>query len=61
MKFEIEFEVHETRKIVVDADSKEAAESALDGDFPECCSDSASEYKMWTLYYTILNTKQVGE
>jgi hypothetical protein len=60
MKFEIEFEIHQTRKIVIDADTKEAAEASLGSDFPECCSDDVSEYKLWSLYYTILNTKQVG-
>jgi len=55
--FELEVNITETRKVVIEADTEDEAKTSFENNFPEICSDS--EYVMYSLSYDIINIKHM--
>jgi len=60
-KYEVEVEISERKKVIVDVEDACEIRNYLDINFPEWASDNESEYILYSLGYDIIGVKKIGE
>lgn len=60
-KYEVEVEISEQRKVIVDVEDASEIRNHLETDFPEWASDHESEYILYSLNFDVVSVKKIGD